>query len=82
MFCRNGLRTHIRTVHFKSSYLCELPGCNSTYHRKDFLRAHIRSAHKHLTEEQVQEIFRRLRDIPLPSLKSYHEMEVAKDNDK
>lgn len=77
-----GLLTHMRAKHLKTTFTCEVPGCSSSYNRKDHLRVHIRSQHKLLTEEETQILLTRLREIPAASLKGWLDDDLEIEENK
>lgn len=47
---------------------CSVQGCNAAYVRKDSLRTHINSAHKHLGEEFVKMLYEAVKNIRIPTI--------------
>lgn len=41
----NSLIMHIYSVHEKLELKCPVPNCSSVFHRKDYLRGHIKRIH-------------------------------------
>lgn len=64
----------------KVNFKCEV--CNISFIRKDKLKSHIKQRHKHLSEKECKEIFQRIRDIPLPSTRTFYEREIAESSKK
>lgn len=70
---RSTLNSHIYATHLKTKFNCMVPGCSTAYFRKDFMRKHIKRAHKSLPESELENYYQQLRDITYPSLTEFYE---------
>ena len=62
-FAPNHLSRHILQFHKQLKVSCELPGCSSKFARKETYRNHVLSHHKDLSQEQIQTLFKKIREM-------------------
>lgn len=51
---------------------CLVPGCTSTFHRKDYLRTHLKKYHKDRGPFELQRLVNEAQAVKLPSIKEYY----------
>ena len=62
-FASNHLNRHILHFHKQLKVSCELPGCSSKFARKETYRNHVLSHHKDLSQEKIQALFKKIREM-------------------
>ena len=62
-YSKKNLNRHVQTVHEKSKFICEIPGCTSILGRKENYRHHVLSVHKNLPQDEMNTLLKKIRDM-------------------
>ena len=62
-FKGNHLSRHVLNFHKQMKVSCEIPGCSSKFARKETYRNHVLSNHKDLSQEEIQSLLKKIREM-------------------
>jgi hypothetical protein len=66
---QNDLNRHMFSIHEKLRFLCDVPGCNGNFSRREYYKKHALAHHQQLGQEQLDLLLQKIRDaIPVQKI--------------